>query len=166
MSIDQAHRPGSRGRRRPLTRVCERRATVIAEQPTEAALQFTRPHHEVAEFLSRASNRALFGLLLAAARQLDVARDAARAEANPAATPAPSKSPAPPGALTRREVEIVTLVATGLSNREIAERLVIGERTVDTHVTNIKSKLDLHRRVQITAWAIAHNLTSPESARA
>jgi FixJ family two-component response regulator len=50
---------------------------------------------------------------------------------------------------------------SGLSNREIAERLVIGERTVDTHLTNVGTKLDLHGRVQITAWAIAHRLASP-----
>jgi len=44
------------------------------------------------------------------------------------------------------------LVARGLTNRQIAEELIIGERTVDTHVTNIRTKLELHRRVQITAW--------------
>jgi DNA-binding NarL/FixJ family response regulator len=58
-------------------------------------------------------------------------------------------------------LEIAALIASGLSNRQIGERLVIGERTVDTHVTNIRTKLELHRRVQITAWAIAHHLAPP-----
>jgi non-specific serine/threonine protein kinase len=78
-----------------------------------------------------------------------------------APTPAPVTSPAAPGGLTRRELEIAALIASGLSNRQIGERLVIGERTVDTHVTNIRTKLELHRRVQITAWAIAHHLAPP-----
>ena len=60
--------------------------------------------------------------------------------------------------LTPREQQAVLLVARGLTNRQIAEELIIGERTVDTHVTNIRTKLELHRRVQITAWAIAHGM--------
>jgi len=63
--------------------------------------------------------------------------------------------------LTPREQQAVLLVARGLTNRQIAEELIIGERTVDTHVTNIRTKLELHRRVQITAWAIAHGMAPP-----
>jgi DNA-binding CsgD family transcriptional regulator/Tfp pilus assembly protein PilF len=85
---------------------------------------------------------------------------------DPTATATRTKAPASPGGLTRREIQITALVATGLSNREIGERLVIGERTVDTHLTNIMTKLDLHRRVQITAWAIAHGLATPPNPHA
>jgi len=54
--------------------------------------------------------------------------------------------------LTVREREIAVLVARGLSNREIAERLVISKRTVDAHVNHIFAKLGLSSRVQLTNW--------------
>jgi non-specific serine/threonine protein kinase len=59
---------------------------------------------------------------------------------------------------TPREREVVGLVARGLSNREIAARLVISERTVDTHVQHILNKLGVDSRVQITAWAVEQGL--------
>jgi non-specific serine/threonine protein kinase len=55
-----------------------------------------------------------------------------------------------PGLLTRREREIAELVASGLSNREIATRLFISKRTVDAHVEHIFSKLEISSRVQLT----------------
>jgi non-specific serine/threonine protein kinase len=56
------------------------------------------------------------------------------------------------GGLTAREREIVVLVARGLSNRDIAARLVISKRTVDAHVNHIFAKLGLSSRVQLTIW--------------
>ena len=60
--------------------------------------------------------------------------------------------------LTAREVEILKLVAQGLSNQEIAEGLVISERTVRTHVTNILSKLHLANRTQAALYALREGL--------
>lgn len=57
-----------------------------------------------------------------------------------------------PGGLTRREWEIAELVAEGLSNRTIAERLVISQRTAETHVQNTLVKLGFTSRAQIAAW--------------
>jgi DNA-binding CsgD family transcriptional regulator len=54
--------------------------------------------------------------------------------------------------LTARETEIVALVAEGLSNREIAARLVISKRTVDAHVEHIYAKLGISSRVQLVNW--------------
>ncbi len=54
--------------------------------------------------------------------------------------------------LTRRELEIATLVADGLSNRAIAERLLIAPRTVETHVENIFNKLGFRSRSEVAAW--------------
>jgi DNA-binding NarL/FixJ family response regulator len=54
--------------------------------------------------------------------------------------------------LTAREREIAVLVASGLSNRDIAARLVISRRTVDAHVNHIFGKLGLSSRVQLTIW--------------
>jgi RNA polymerase sigma factor (sigma-70 family) len=60
--------------------------------------------------------------------------------------------------LTEREIEIIRLIAEGLSNKEIGERLFISHRTVDTHRTNLMNKLDLHNVVGIVKFAIVHGL--------
>jgi len=57
--------------------------------------------------------------------------------------------------LTRREQEIVALIARGLTNRQIAAELHIADRTVDTHVGHILSKLELTSRTQVAAWVSA-----------
>ena len=65
------------------------------------------------------------------------------------------------GGLTGREREVAVLIAGGKSNREIAEQLVLGERTIETHVGNVLSKLGFSSRSQIAAWAVATGLVSP-----
>lgn len=62
--------------------------------------------------------------------------------------------------LTDREVEVLIFVARGLSNQDIADRLVISERTVRTHVSNILSKLHLANRTQAALYALKEGLTS------
>jgi DNA-binding CsgD family transcriptional regulator len=61
-------------------------------------------------------------------------------------------------ALTARELQVIGLVATGETNRAIAQRLSISERTVDRHVSNILLKLDLPSRSAATAYALRHQL--------
>jgi predicted ATPase/class 3 adenylate cyclase/DNA-binding CsgD family transcriptional regulator len=60
--------------------------------------------------------------------------------------------------LTAREREVAALVALGLTNRGIAERLVVTERTAETHIQNILNKLGFTSRAQIAAWAVEHRL--------
>jgi DNA-binding NarL/FixJ family response regulator len=60
--------------------------------------------------------------------------------------------------LTERETEVLRLVAKGLSSRQIAERLVISHRTVQNHVQNTLTKLQLHNRVELTRYAIDQGL--------
>jgi len=62
--------------------------------------------------------------------------------------------------LTERELDVLRLVAQGLSNRDIAEKLVITERTVCTHVSNILGKLHLASRTQVALYALKEGLTS------
>lgn len=66
--------------------------------------------------------------------------------------------PASEEPLTPREVEVLELVAQGLSNQEIAERFVISERTVGTHVSNILGKLHLANRTQAALYALREGL--------
>ena len=63
-----------------------------------------------------------------------------------------------PGGLTARECEVAALVARGCSNREIAAALYVGERTVETHVSNIMAKLGCDGRARIAAWAARQGL--------
>lgn len=67
--------------------------------------------------------------------------------------PAPAEAASAPSPLTRRETEVAALVAEGLSNPEIAERLVISVRTAQGHVENILRKLGFTSRTMIAAWA-------------
>jgi non-specific serine/threonine protein kinase len=73
-----------------------------------------------------------------------------------AAVPAPD--PAARHGLTRRELEVLRLVAQGRSNREIGDDLSISERTVENHVLHILTKLNLSSRTTATAYAIRHGL--------
>jgi len=56
------------------------------------------------------------------------------------------------GPLTKRELEVAALIEAGLSNREIAERLVVAKRTGDGHVERILAKLGFTSRSQVAAW--------------
>jgi DNA-binding NarL/FixJ family response regulator len=64
-------------------------------------------------------------------------------------------------ALTRREREVATLVAQGLSTRQIAQELVLSERTVDKHVANLLKKLNLRSRNQVAARMAEHRAQLP-----
>jgi DNA-binding NarL/FixJ family response regulator len=69
--------------------------------------------------------------------------------------PPPKRRFAP--ALTARQIQVAALVAMGLSNRQIAGRLVITERSAESHVERIRGRLGFRSRAQIAAWYVAAN---------
>jgi len=71
--------------------------------------------------------------------------------------------PGLPGNLTAREAEVLTLIGEGLSNREIGERLVLGQATVKTHVNRIFAKTGVQSRAQAVRYAIGNGLAGPGS---
>jgi NarL family two-component system response regulator LiaR len=77
----------------------------------------------------------------------------------------PAKPPSSPDPLTERELEVLRLVATGLSNAKVAAQLVITEATVRSHVSNILAKLHLANRVQATLYALQVGIISLEEVR-
>jgi DNA-binding CsgD family transcriptional regulator len=68
----------------------------------------------------------------------------------------PPVHPAAATPLTAREREVVELVSAGLTNQEIAARLFISERTVDTHISRIRRKLGTTTRTQLAIWGLTH----------
>jgi DNA-binding NarL/FixJ family response regulator len=67
-----------------------------------------------------------------------------------------------PAGLTERELQVLRLVAAGLSNRRIATTLVLSERTVHRHLSNIFIKLGVSSRAAATAYAYQNRLVSPD----
>ena len=73
-------------------------------------------------------------------------------------------SPSVPGAaLTEREREVLALVARGYTNRQIADALVLSEKTARNHLSHILEKLGLSRRSEAAVYAVQHHLTQPDS---
>ena len=68
------------------------------------------------------------------------------------------KQQMPAPRLTDREMEVLTLVAKGMNNRDIAKELFISENTVKNHVRNILEKLNLHSRMEAVVYAVREKL--------
>jgi DNA-binding NarL/FixJ family response regulator len=69
---------------------------------------------------------------------------------------------AQPDILTRREEEVVGMIAQGHTNRQIAQELFLSERTIENHVSKVLRKLELASRTEIAAWATQQRLIAPE----
>ena len=112
----------------------------------------------------RATTRSLLGeaaweeaLEQGRAMGLEQAIEYALSEEEPSATP-PSSTPELPAGLTSREVEVLGLVASGMTSARIAKELFLSPRTVETHLTSIYHKLGVSSRSAATRFALEHNL--------
>ena len=105
---------------------------------------------------------AAFAAAWDAGRELSLEPAIAEAErlARDLAAPAsaPFRGPEHPAGLTAREVEVLRLVAEGLTNPQVAERLYLSRRTVDAHLQRIYAKLDVNSRGAAIRFAIQHGL--------
>jgi HD-GYP domain-containing protein (c-di-GMP phosphodiesterase class II) len=88
------------------------------------------------------------------------AADAVLAAAGHHAAPASGPRSRPPGGLSRREVEVLRLVAMGLTTREIADRLFISPKTADHHIQHVYTKIEVSTRAAAALWAMQHDLVS------
>jgi DNA-binding NarL/FixJ family response regulator len=120
-----------------------------------------------------ADPRALLEAALASGRELGMAplvEDAERLlDQCRAAQPSPPPSRAStagvghyPDGLTAREVEVLRLLAAGLTNKEMAAALVVSDRTVGNHIANLYGKIGARRRADATAYALRHGLADPQ----
>ena len=80
---------------------------------------------------------------------------------DPARPAGPSASGRPPDGLTIREAEVLSLLASGLSNAEIAQRLYLSHATVKTHINRIFAKTGVRDRAQVVRYAYRHGLSAP-----
>ena len=87
-----------------------------------------------------------------AGQQIDVARR----------DPRPRRAPARPGGLSRREIEVLRLVADGRTAGEIATQLFISSRTAEHHIQNIYTKIGVSSRAAATRWAVEHEVVDDE----
>lgn len=128
----------------------------IREGATGYLVKSARREELVAAIAATAKGRAVYtpglaGLVLGEYRRMAREEDSHGA---PHGTP-------PVPRLTPRETEILRLVATGMTARQIAAQLVLSHRTVQNHVQNTLGKLQLHNRVELVRYAIEHGLDTP-----
>jgi len=119
-------------------------------------LKNTRPEQLVAAVRSAAAGDGLVAPELTGAlirRALGAGVDTVEPEDGGGAVPV-----SPAVSLTPREVDVLRLMAEGLSNDEIARRMVVGVATVKTHVSNVLAKLSARDRVQAVVWAYRHGV--------
>jgi DNA-binding NarL/FixJ family response regulator len=113
-----------------------------------------RPHREA---LTPEATAAALADEVAAGRIDSAAGSAVLKAAGQAVRPNPLRKPTP-AVLTAREIEVLRLLVRGLSNREIAERLVISKKTASNHIEHIYAKSGATNRAQASLFALKHGL--------
>jgi predicted ATPase/DNA-binding CsgD family transcriptional regulator len=138
----------------------ERAATLLGsaqrvrDESSLTLLDLFRPQHERSvSLIVRGIGRKAFDAAYARGRAMTIDEGVAFAvEDRQLRKPASTVKAASDTALTPRQLEIARLIADDLTNRQIADRLFLSERTVETHITNILNKLGLNSRIQLSRW--------------
>jgi DNA-binding CsgD family transcriptional regulator len=108
---------------------------------------------------ARASGRTMTPAQALVSHQAFAPQDPQPTQAVPGLVPiAPARHSSAPGGLTTREMEVLRLVAQGMTNSQIAERLILSLHTVNAHVRSIYTKLELNSRSALTRYALEHHL--------
>jgi non-specific serine/threonine protein kinase len=126
----------------------------VRDEISLAVHELFRPQHERTVAITlRGIGQKAFDAAYARGRAMTIDEGVAFAvEDKPVPKPAPPVTSTPDTALTPRQLEIARLIADDLTNRQIADRLFLSERTVETHITNILNKLGLNSRIQLSRW--------------
>jgi DNA-binding NarL/FixJ family response regulator len=127
-------------------------ARVLAAADAFQAMTQTRAHRP-----ARSGEEAA-GILAAEARAGRLDADVVRAVVQAAGRPAPALRRPRPAGLSERQVEVLRLVAQGLSNPEIAQRLVISRRTAEHHVQDVYGRIGVSSRAGAALFAMEHDL--------
>jgi DNA-binding CsgD family transcriptional regulator len=129
-------------------------AEQVRGQSAMSLIDLYRPQHDQSvTAIVQAIGEKAFAAAFARGRAMTIDEGVAfAAEHEAPSRAAPPVKPAPAAGLTSRQLEIARLVADDLTNRQIAARLFLSERTVETHITNMLNKLGLNSRVQLSRW--------------
>ena len=139
---------------------------VLTTHADETAILLRTPRHALGYLTKEASAEqieAAIRAVHAGQTHLDPAvqeRLVAAVTSQPAAAGHPAGPTQPPGGLTAREAEVLTLLAAGLSNAEIAQRLFVSNATVKTHINRIFAKTGARDRAQAVRYAYQTGLAS------
>ncbi|HET7465410.1 MAG TPA: LuxR C-terminal-related transcriptional regulator [Candidatus Dormibacteraeota bacterium] len=146
---------GNAPRRAAILLGCAQRVRDLSRLPSQSISQ--PQHEESLRIAMDALGQANFDTAFDQGRAMTIDDAVAFAigRSGPPKQPHPRDGGKPAVVLTRREKEIAGLVARGLSNKEIAARLIVSERTAESHILNILNKLGFNSRSQIASWAAA-----------